>query len=84
MLLSRGADEHRLMHAVAESALQARSGSRFIVSRLPCTIQQPGPAVKVQKYREMQLTAELGPLLPAISGAFHRLPRRHDRQNGGS
>jgi hypothetical protein len=84
VLLSRGADEHRLMHAVAESALQARSGSRSIVSRLPCTIQQPGPAVKAQKGREMQLTAELGPLLPAISGAFHRLPLRQDRQNGGS
>ena len=60
------------MHAVAQSALQARSGSRSIVSQLPCTIQQPGPAVKAQEGREMQLTAELGPLLPAISGAFHR------------
>ena len=58
------------MHAVAESALQARSGSRSIVSRLSCTIQQPGPAVKARKGREMQLTAELGPLLLAILGAF--------------
>ena len=70
MLLSQGVDEHRLMHAGAESALQARSGSRCIVFRSPCTTQQPGPAVKARKGREMQLTAELRPLLLAISGAF--------------
>ena len=70
VLLSRGVDEHRLMHAGAEPALQDRSGSRSIVSRSPCTIQQPGPAVKARTDREMQLTAELGSLLLAISGAF--------------
>jgi len=32
VLLSRGVDEQRLMHAGAESALQARSGSRSSVS----------------------------------------------------
>ena len=84
MLLSRGADEHRLMHAVAESALQARSGSRFIVSRLPCTIQQPGPAVKVQKDREMQLTAELAlGRFSSPRGHLGRLCRRQERQYGG-
>ena len=86
-LSRRTLDEHRLMQdAGAESALQARSGSRSIVSRLSCTILPAawaGRAVKARKKAaRCSSPRSSGRFSRPSVGAFHRLPRRQDRQNG--